>query len=85
MIRCPWLLGPICRDRKGVYLLDSDANPKPTILYYNFQTCLLTPVVQLEASPVPWGANLAASRDGRTLWFAEGTPHNSITMVENFQ
>lgn len=70
---------------KGIYLLDSDAAPKPTILYYNFQTRLLTPVVQLQENPVPWGANLAASRDGLTLWFAQGTPHNSITMVENFQ
>jgi Tol biopolymer transport system component/DNA-binding winged helix-turn-helix (wHTH) protein len=68
----------------GIYLLDSDAAPKPTIMFYNLQTRLLTPVLQLE-DPVPWGANLAASRDGRTVFFAEADWHNSITIAENFQ
>jgi Tol biopolymer transport system component/serine/threonine protein kinase len=69
----------------GIYLLDSDAAPKPTIMFYSFQTRLLTPVLQLEEDPVPWMANLAASRDGRTVFFAQGNWHNSLTMAENFQ
>jgi len=43
----------------GLYLLDSDAAPKPTIMFYSVQTRLLTPVLQLEY-PAPWTANLAA-------------------------
>jgi hypothetical protein len=69
----------------GIYLLDSDAAPKPAIMFYNFQTRLLTPVLQLEEDPVPWMANLAASRDGRTVFFALGNWHNSLTIAENFQ
>jgi hypothetical protein len=68
----------------GLYLLDSDAAPKPTIMFYSFQSRLLTPVLQLEY-PNPWVANLAASRDGRTVFFAQGNWHNSLTMAENFQ
>jgi hypothetical protein len=69
----------------GIYLLDSDAAPKPTIMFYNFRTKLLTPVLQLGESPAPWTANLAASRDGRTVLFVQGSGHSSITMAENFQ
>ena len=68
----------------GIYLLNSDAAPKPTIMYYDFKTNLLTPVLQLE-KPAPAAENLAASRDGRTVWFTQGTWHSSITMAENFQ
>ncbi len=69
----------------GIYLLDSDAAPKPTIMFYNFQTKLLRPVLQLGENPAPWRANLAASRDGRTVLFAQESGHSSITMAENFQ
>jgi Tol biopolymer transport system component len=69
----------------GLYLLNSEAAPKPTIMFYNFQTKLLTPVLQLGENPVPLTSNLAASRDGRTVWFAQGAGHSSITMAENFQ
>ena len=68
----------------GIYLLDADAPLKPTIMFYSFQTRLLTPVLQLEY-PNPWVANLASSRDGRTVLFAEGVWHSSLTMAENFQ
>jgi Tol biopolymer transport system component len=69
----------------GIYLVDSEAVPKPTIMFYNLRTKLLTPVRQLDENPVPWTANLAASRDGRTVWFAQGAGHSSLTMAENFQ
>jgi Tol biopolymer transport system component/DNA-binding winged helix-turn-helix (wHTH) protein len=77
--------GDFAVTEKGIYLLDSDAIPKPTIKFYNFQSRLLTPVFQLPDDPVPWEANLAASRDGRTVLFAQGIQHNSITMAENFE
>ena len=69
----------------GIYLLDSEAAPKPTIMFYSFQTRLLRPVLRLDENPVPWMANLAASRDGKTVFFAQGNWHNSITMAEKFQ
>jgi Tol biopolymer transport system component len=69
----------------GLYLLDSDAELGPVIMYFSFHTRRLTPVITLKQTPVPWTANLAASRDGRTLLFAQGEHKSSITMVENFQ
>jgi hypothetical protein len=69
----------------GIYLLDSDAVSKPTIMFFSFPTKRLTPVRQLEEAPLPWSANFAASRDGRTVWFAQGAGHSSLTMAENFQ
>ncbi len=69
----------------GLYLLNSEATPKPSIMYYDFKTHRLTSVLQLE-DPAPTAPNLAASRDGRTLWSAQqGARHSSLTMAENFQ
>jgi len=68
----------------GLYLLNSEAVPKPTLMFYNFQTRLFTPVLQLEDLS-PGAPNLAASRDGRTLWSAHEARHSSLTMAENFQ
>ena len=71
---------------KGIYLLDSDAKGGPAISYYDFQRRRLSPVVTLQHSPVIFYPNLAASRDGRTLFYAQaGFEYNNISMVENFQ
>ncbi len=69
----------------GIYLLDADAVPKPTVLFYDFRTRLLKPVLELTLDPLPWSANLAASRDGRTLYLVQGKQHNSLILAENFQ
>jgi hypothetical protein len=68
----------------GIYLLDVDATPRPTIMYYSFEKRQLRPVLQLEEHPCPWMANLSASRDGRTLLFGQWIPQSSILMAENF-
>jgi Tol biopolymer transport system component/DNA-binding winged helix-turn-helix (wHTH) protein len=70
----------------GLYFVDSDAKGGPAIMYYNFQTRRLSSVLTFKQSPFPWLPNLAASRDGRTLFCAQGDFENSmISMVENFQ
>jgi Tol biopolymer transport system component/DNA-binding winged helix-turn-helix (wHTH) protein len=68
----------------GIYLLDVDAVPRPTIMYYGFQTRQLRPVLQLEEHPLPWAANLSASRDGRILLITQGMLQSTLTMEENF-
>jgi Tol biopolymer transport system component/DNA-binding winged helix-turn-helix (wHTH) protein len=70
---------------KGIYLLDSEYTAGPTILFYRFQTHELTPVMTLTQNPLPWAANLSASRDGRTVLFAQYKITSSITMAEDFQ
>ncbi len=77
--------GHFAVSENGLYVLDSDSKPGPTIMYYDFQTHRFNPVLTLKQDPVAWTANLAVSRDGRTLFFTEGEAKSSITMVENFQ
>jgi Tol biopolymer transport system component/DNA-binding winged helix-turn-helix (wHTH) protein len=69
----------------GLYLLESDALPRPTIEFYNFKTRRLAPVIPLEHSARPLYPSMNASRDGRTLLFVQWNPQNSIAMVEDFQ
>jgi Tol biopolymer transport system component/DNA-binding winged helix-turn-helix (wHTH) protein len=71
---------------KGLYLLDSDAKGGPAIKYYDFQTRRLSSVFTLKQPPEPWTPNLAASRDGRSLFYVKlEFENNMISMVENFQ
>jgi Tol biopolymer transport system component/DNA-binding winged helix-turn-helix (wHTH) protein len=70
----------------GLYFVDSDAKGGPALMYYNFQTRRLSSVLAFKQSPFPWLPNLAASRDGRTLFYAQVEfQSNMISMVENFQ
>ena len=70
----------------GLYLIDADAKGGPALMYYDFQTRRLSPILTFQRYPVPWVPNLAASRDGRTLFYAQAEFENStIWMVENFQ
>jgi Tol biopolymer transport system component len=70
---------------KGLYLLDSYAKPGPAIVYYDLQTQRTRTVLTLTQDPTIWKPNLAASRDGRTLFYAASEASSSILMIENFQ
>ena len=68
---------------EGIYFLDSDAPGGPTIKYYAFETEATKKVFTLAGqSAIPWVANLGVSRDGRTIYFAQGTTKSSIVMAE---
>jgi Tol biopolymer transport system component/DNA-binding winged helix-turn-helix (wHTH) protein len=69
----------------GIYLIDNDVLPRPTIEFYDFRTRRLTAVMQIEYSPLDDDPSLDASRDGRIVLFAQYRPQSSIAMVENFQ
>jgi Tol biopolymer transport system component/DNA-binding winged helix-turn-helix (wHTH) protein len=69
----------------GLYLLDADAEPRPTIEFYSFATRRITPVLSLEKSPSSWQPSLSASRDGRTVFYTQFDPQSVIKMVENFR
>ncbi|HTF64841.1 MAG TPA: winged helix-turn-helix domain-containing protein [Edaphobacter sp.] len=69
----------------GLYLLDVDAEPRPTIEFYSFATRRITPVLSLEESPGDWQPSLSASRDGRTIFYTQYDPQSVIKMVENFR
>jgi hypothetical protein len=69
----------------GVYLLDAEASPRPTVMYLSSLTKKLTPVFQIPEHPLPLVSNLSSSRDGRTLLFSQQIPKSSIMMVDNLQ
>jgi dipeptidyl aminopeptidase/acylaminoacyl peptidase len=69
----------------GLYLLDADAEPRPTIEFYSFATRRLRPVLSLEQYPRPWAPNLSASRDGRSLFYGQYSSITVIQMAENFR
>jgi hypothetical protein len=89
IIKAPHLgyWGEFAVTEHGLYLIDSDAEPGPSVMYYNAQTHLLTSVFTLKNGAqhaIPWQANLGASRDGKTVLFVMGTSKSSIVMAENF-
>jgi hypothetical protein len=69
----------------GLYLLDVNAEPRPTIEFYSFATRRITPVLSLEEKPSDWQPSLSASRDGRTIFYSQYDPQSVIKMVENFR
>jgi Tol biopolymer transport system component/DNA-binding winged helix-turn-helix (wHTH) protein len=69
----------------GIYFLDADAKPGPTIMFYDFHNRRSAPVLTLKESPTPWAAGLAASRDGLALYFVQYKLTGSVILAENFQ
>jgi Tol biopolymer transport system component/DNA-binding winged helix-turn-helix (wHTH) protein len=70
----------------GLYLLDTEAAPGATIMYYNRRTSRLSPVYTLKQLPALGNSSLTSSRNGLALLFAQGPMgQSSIMMAENFQ
>jgi sugar lactone lactonase YvrE len=71
----------------GLYMIDSEAERGPAILYYAFRTQRLSRVLALDAAqnPPPWAANFGASTDGRVVLFTQGTSKSAIVLAENLQ
>jgi Tol biopolymer transport system component len=69
----------------GLYLLDNDILPRPTIEFYNFKTRKLTLVIRLEESAQAGNPSLDASRDGRIVLYVQYQAQSALAMVENFQ
>ena len=69
----------------GLYLLDADAEPRPTIEFYSFATRRIKPVLSLVRNTNAWQPSLSASRDGRTVFYTQTDPQSVIKMVENFR
>jgi DNA-binding winged helix-turn-helix (wHTH) protein len=69
----------------GIYFLDADAKPSPTILFYDFRSRHTAPVLTLTENPIPWTASLAASRNGLTLFFGQYKLTSSIALAEDSQ
>jgi Tol biopolymer transport system component/DNA-binding winged helix-turn-helix (wHTH) protein len=69
----------------GIYLIDSTTEPGPTVFYYSFFNQQLTPVLMLDQDAVEWTSNLSASRDGRTVIYAQVEARGSILMADKLK
>ena len=67
----------------GIYdFLDTEATPRPTILYFDLRTGRSIPVLPMERMPVADDPTLTATRDGRTLLLAEWDAVTHINLAE---
>jgi Tol biopolymer transport system component/DNA-binding winged helix-turn-helix (wHTH) protein len=68
----------------GIYLLDADAAPRPSIVYYDFKTRKTKPVLTLDHLPIAWVPSMTASRDGLLLLFSQsGEALTQINLAES--
>jgi hypothetical protein len=68
--------------RAGIYFLDSEADPRPTIRFYNFATRLTSPVLTLEKRPARLQPSLSATADGKTVYYAQYDRQSVLKMIE---
>jgi hypothetical protein len=69
----------------GIYLLNVDAKPRPTIEFYSFAAHRTSAVLPLEKTPPPGQPSLSASRDGRTIYYSQFDLQSSIKLIENLR
>ena len=69
--------------RKGIYFLNDDSEPKPTIDYFDFATRKTRHVYTL---PKPWGWGLAVAPDNQSVLFVQNEfEQASIVVMKNFR
>jgi Tol biopolymer transport system component/DNA-binding winged helix-turn-helix (wHTH) protein len=66
----------------GLYLLNMDAEPRPSIEFYRFATGRITPVFTLEMQPARQQPALSADTDGRTLYYTQYDRQSVIKLME---
>jgi Tol biopolymer transport system component len=67
---------------KGMYLLDADAEPRPSIEFYDFATRKTRSILTLEKQPAIWQPSLSASIDGKTIFYTQLERQSVIKMME---
>jgi Tol biopolymer transport system component/DNA-binding winged helix-turn-helix (wHTH) protein len=77
--------GGFAVSENGIYFLDAEATPRPTICYYDIRTGRSNRVLPLDRMPTPTIPSLTASRDGRTILFGQWDPVNHINLAEASQ
>jgi Tol biopolymer transport system component/DNA-binding winged helix-turn-helix (wHTH) protein len=70
----------------GVYVIDSEADPGPSVVFYSFETRKAANVYTLKQAALDGQGDLSSSRDCRTVLAAQSAPgQSSIHMAENFE
>jgi dipeptidyl aminopeptidase/acylaminoacyl peptidase len=66
----------------GIYFLDFEAEPRPSIDFYSFLTRRISPVLAIEKKPARLQASLGATADGKTLYYTQNDRESVIKMIE---
>ena len=68
---------------RGIYFLDFEAEPKPSIDFYSFATRRISNVLALEKKPVRLQVrSMSATADGKTLYYTQYDRESMIKMME---
>ncbi len=68
--------------RDGLYLLDIEAEPRPSIEFYSFATRRITPVLTFSKQPARLQPSLSATMDGKTIYYTQYDRQSVIKMIE---
>jgi Tol biopolymer transport system component len=74
--------GAFAVTESGIYFVDSEAAPRPTIFYYDIRTGRSKPVLAYDRMPLWGNPALNASRDGRTILFTQAEGMSHINLAE---
>lgn len=66
----------------GLYVLNADAEPRPTIEFYRFATRRVSPVLTFEKRPARNQPSLSATADGRTVYYTQYDRQSVIKLME---
>jgi len=68
--------------KTGLYLLNVDAEPRPSIEFYNFASRHISHVLTFDKQPDILEPSLSATADGKTVYYAQGDQQSVIKMME---
>jgi Tol biopolymer transport system component/DNA-binding winged helix-turn-helix (wHTH) protein len=68
--------------KAGLYLLDTEVDPKPRIEFYNFATRRISTVLSFEKRPARLQPSLSATADGKTVYYTQGDWQSVIKMMD---
>ena len=66
----------------GIYFLDFEADPRPTVEFYSFATRRVSPVFTLEKQPARQQPSLSATADGKTIYYTQYDRQSVIKLME---
>lgn len=66
----------------GLYFLDVEADPRPTIEFYRFATHRISPVLALEKQPGRLQPSLSTTADGKSVYYMQFDLQSVIKMME---
>jgi Tol biopolymer transport system component/DNA-binding winged helix-turn-helix (wHTH) protein len=66
----------------GLYFMDIEAEPRPTIEFYRFATHRVSPVLTLEKQPGRLQPSLSTTADGRSIYYMQFDLQSVIKLME---